>query len=372
LESYIEIELNRLQETYSLLNRYAEEIWPGWDNFNEIAIHVKFPNNVQLLVTPHTEEAREHEQIQGRTIFGKSIFIDRKEKLAEEIQPPLFASRGRGGLLIRLEMDQPDLPPEQPERSEKLKSMLKALNDDSVAFNLVPQGDSDSHILMLIHEHFHGFQTQFKPLGAGVEGLEDFEVNAEYAAYSHIEGLALLQAFEENDKVKAQEYLKDFLVAREIKHTHMPPEAIPAEQFLSILEGTPSYASLKMALLIKQRSYTPVISRKVDPYFYNFEFVDGYFKNLMKKGLYFTIEWTLDKRGKYYLYGAYQCFLLDRFVPGWKQSFFQEKKNLDEMTADFLNLSVMEKEEITERVKTKYSFEDIYKLHKAVIEKAKK
>ncbi|MFC2170328.1 hypothetical protein ACFLRM_07220, partial [Acidobacteriota bacterium] len=63
--------------------------------------------------------------------------------------------------------------------------------------------------------------------------------------------------------------------------------------------------------------------------------------------------------------------LLDRFVPGWKRNFFQKKKNLDEMTSDFLNLSKTEKEEIAERLKTRYSFEDIYAKHKAVIKQAK-
>jgi hypothetical protein len=370
VESYIEIELNRLQETYRLLDRFAQDIWPGWDNFQGIAIHVKFPNNVQLLVTPHTEESSEYEQIQGRTIFDKFIFINRKEKIPEEIRPPLLARQGRGGLLIQLVMDQPKLPPEEPERSEKLEAVLKAKGDKNTAFNLEPQGDSDSHILMYIHEHFHGFQSQFRHLGSG-EGLRDFEVNAEYAAYSHIEGLALLQAFEQKDNIKSLEYLKDFIVAREIKHTYMPPEAIPAEQFISLIQGTASYASLKMAVLIRDRSYKPKINQEVDPYFYNFDYVDEYLENIMKKGLNFVAEWTLDKRGKYYLYGAYQCFLLDRFIAGWKQDFFQEKKNLDDITSDFLNLSKAEKMEITERLKSKYSFVDIYTKHKSIIEKAK-
>lgn len=374
LESYIEIELNRLQETYRLLDRFAKEIWPGWDNFKEIAIHVKFPNDIQLLVTPHTEESMEYEQIQGRTIFGKSIFIKKKDKFPEEIRPPLFARRGRGGLLIQLDMDHPDLPPEEPERSEKLEAVLKAMGDKNTTFDLEPKGDSDAHILMYIHEHFHGFQSQFGPLGSG-EGLRDFEVNAEYAAYSHIEGLALLQAFEQKDNVKSLGYLKDFMVAREIKRTYMPPEAIPAEQFISVVEGTACYANLKTAVLIRDRRYKPKINQEVDPYFYNFEYVDGYLENIMKKGLHFAAEWTLDKigglRGKYYLYGAYQCFLLDRFIPGWKQNFFQEKKNLDDITSDFLNLSTAEKEEIAERLKTKYSYDFIYKKHKATLNKSK-
>ena len=96
-----------------------------------------------------------------------------------------------------------------------------------------PLGDSDSHILMYVHEHFHGFQASFGSRGGGTAGPENFQVNAEYAAYSHIEGLALLSAFEQEDNEKALDSLKDFFIAREIKHAGMPPEAVSAERILS-------------------------------------------------------------------------------------------------------------------------------------------
>ena len=372
LEPYIKIELNRLEETYRLLGLYAQDIWPGWDNYKDIEVRVTFPNNVEFLVTSKETDSESFVRIPGRTIYGKDIFINKEKEVSMEIMSPLFASRGRGGLLIQLDMDQPELPPEEPERSKNLEAMLKADSDKNAAFNLAPLGDSDTHILMYVHEHFHGFQASFGSRGGQARGLADFQVSPEYAAFSHIEGLALLQAFEQKDYEKALDNLKDFFIAREIKQSSMPPEAVSAERILSVVEGPPSYSSLKMAMLIRDNDYKQGISREDDPYFFNFRYVDGYLENILKKGLHFAANWTLDKRGKYYLYGAYQCFLLDRFVPEWKKDFLKDRKNLDEMMSDFLNISQKEKEEISVRLKTRYSYEDIYKKHERVIKNAAK
>ena len=53
---------------------------------------------------------------------------------------------------------------------------------------------------------------------------------------------------------------------------------------------------------------------------------------------------TQDDQRKYYFYGAYQCFLLDRFSPGWKRGFLEKGKDLDVMMADLLRLTSAEKE----------------------------
>jgi hypothetical protein len=125
-----------------------------------------------------------------------------------------------------------------------------------------------------------------------------------------------------------------------------------------------------MAMILRDEAYEPGISREDDPFFYDFQYVDGYVLSLMEKGLHFAANWTLDKRGKYYLYGAYQCFLLDRFVPGWKRNFFRNKKNLDQITAEFLKLTEEQKEEIAKRIKSRYSYDDIYATHDDVIKRS--
>jgi len=361
LESYIEAELFRLEVAYRLLDRYSEELWPDWRDYVDIPVKVNFPNGVVLLVTPRPGGQRGFERIAGRAISGKAVYINRQNRASAEIHPPLFAGRGRGGELIELEMGQPDLPSLEAERSAVLEARLKDKSRPEAPFDLAPLGDSDSHILMYVHEHFHGHRARFGSLDVGI--LRDSDVNAEYAAWSHVEGLALRRAYLESQDAAAREFLKDFVVAREIKRAPLPPVAATAESTVSLIEGTATYVSLRAALLLRDSGDKPGLDRAKDPFFYNYAYVDGYVDNIMRKGLDFAVSLTQDKQGKYYLYGAYQCFLLDRFAPGWKRGFLEKKKSLDTVMTDLLKLSAAEKEEIKQRLSTRYAWDEILAFH---------
>jgi len=370
LESYIEAELFRLEETYRILDRYSEALWPGWKDYTKIPIQVDFPNNVVLLVTPPAGRRPGFERLEGRTILGKAVYINRRGQTKAEVRPPLFAQRGRGGVGIQLEMGQTDLPPQEAERSAALEALLKTQGQPDAPFDFAPRGDSDSHVLMYVHEHFHGHQTRIQPPGPGVEIERDAEVNAEYAAWSNIEGLALRRAYLEADDAAAREFLKDFVVAREIRRANMPPPAVAREVRISVTEGTASYVSLRTALLLKD-SYEkkPDIDRAKDPFFYDFAYVDGYIDNIMRKGLEFAASSTRDNRGKYYFYGAYQCFLLDRFFPGWKRNFLEKSKDLDEAMAALFKLTPEEKTQVTQRLSSRYGYDEILSFHENVLKK---
>jgi hypothetical protein len=374
LESYIEAELLRLEETYRILDRYGEELWPGWMNYANIPVKANFPNGVILLVTPPSRTQPGFERIAGRVIFGKSVFVNRRNQASAEVRPPLFPQRARGGALIELDMGQPDLPPLEAERSAALEARLKDESRPENPFNFAPLGDSDSHILMYVHEHFHGHQKLFSqfqgalPVDAALRG---FKVNARYAAWSRIEGLALRRAYVESQDAAALDFLKDFMVAREIKHAYMPPGAGTAEARISLIEGTPSYVSIKTAMLLRDSGDKPGLDRSKDPFFYNYAYINGYIDNIMRKGMNFAVSWTEDKQGKYYLYGAYQCFLLDRFAPGWKLGFLESQKNLDSAMAELLKISEGEKEAIKQRLSTRYSYDEFLAPHDNDLKKKK-
>jgi hypothetical protein len=368
LESYVEAELFRLEEVYRLLDRYHEGLWPGWKDYGDVPVKVIFPNGVVLLVTPRSGRQPGFERIAGRAIHGKNVYINRQNRTSAEVQPPLFAQRGRGGEFIQLEMGQPDLPPLEAERSAALEARLKDKFRPEAPFDLAPLGDSDSHILLYIHEHFHAHQARLQRPGP----VRAFKVNAEYAAWAHIEGLALHRAYLESQDAAAHDYLKDFVVAREVKWAHLPPlqaDAAEAEAYLSTKEGAASYVSLKTAMLLRDSSENPGLDRAKDPFFYNYAYLDGYIDNIMRKGMDFVVSLTEDNQEKYYLYGAYQCFLLDRFAPGWKRGFLEKKKDLDSALAALLKLSSGEKEEIKKRLLTRYAYDEIIALHENALEK---
>jgi hypothetical protein len=354
-ESYIEAELLRLEEVYHILDRYGEDLWPGWRDYADIPVQVNFPNGVILLVTRQAVRQPGFKRLEGRVILGKAVFINAENRTAAEARPPLFAQRARGGAGIQLEMAQPELPLPEAERSAALEALLKDESRPDAPFDLAPRGDSDSHILMYVHEHFHGHQARTRHRGPGEDGLRGLEVNVEYPDWSRVEGLALRRAYLEVDDAAAREYLKDFVVARAIKRGKITSAAAAAESQIANGEGPASYVSLKTAMLLRDSGDRPGIGRAKDPYFYNFSYVNGYIDNIMRKGMDFVCSMTQDDRRKYYFYGAYQCFLLDRFSPGWKRGFLEKGKDLDVMMADLLRLTQAEKEEIAQRLPTRYS-----------------
>jgi len=371
LDSYVEAELFRLAETYRILDRHAEELWPGWTSYADIPIKVNFPNGVVLAVGTLPQGRSGFEQVAGRTISGKPVLINTRKRTSVEVRPPLFAKRGRYVGFIDLDMEQPDLPPLETERSAALEERLKTNSRPDAPFDLAPYGDSDSEILMYIHEHFHGYQNLFPRSGPTWEALRDFRVDAEYAAWSHIEGLALRRAYLESRDDEALAFFKDFAVARRIKRARMPADAATVEARISTLEGTASYASLKTTLLLKDPGEKLGREPAKDPFFYGFAYADGYFDTIMRKGMDFAVAWSEDKQNKYYLYGAYQCFLLDRFTPGWKKGFLEGRKTLDAATEDSLKLTAKEEEEITKRLPSRYNFDEIIALHRKALARKK-
>jgi hypothetical protein len=363
-EPYIEAELLRLEETYRILDRYSEALWPDWRDYADIPVQVNFPNGVVLIVTRQAVRQPGFQRLEGRVILDKAVFINAENRTAAEVRLPLFALRGRGGERIQLEMAQPDLPLSDVERSAALEALLKEKGRPDTPFDLAPLGDSDSHILMYVHEHFHGHQARVQRRGLGDEGLRGIKVDGEDVNWSRVEGLALRRAYLEVDDTAAREYLKDFVVARQIKRGKLSDAAAAAESHIADSEGPASYVSLRTALLLKDQGYKPGIDLTRDPFFYGFSHVDGYIDNVMRKGMEFASSMTQDDRRIYSFYGAYQCFLLDRFSPGWKRGFLEKGKDLDIMMADLLRLTSAEKEQIAHRIPTRYGDDDLFSFHK--------
>jgi hypothetical protein len=51
----------------------------------------------------------------------------------------------------------------------------------------------------------------------------------------------------------------------------------------------------------------------------------------------------------------------------WKQDFFQKKRNLDELTADLLDMSPVEKQAVASRLAVRYSYDELFAKHASVV-----
>jgi hypothetical protein len=341
----LHIELKRLEETYSLLDTFAQKVWPGWDNYHEVEFKVQFPNLVFLLYNPLEEVPEGYEEFQDKTILGKKVYLNQEERTPFRPHPPLTGGGG-GGKDIRIKLRQREVEPGK----ERI-------------FN------SEGQILLYVHEFFHGYQEDaWKWDEETRKGFTyNIDISPEFATFAEIEQKALLKAYLEEDKEKAIEHLKEFYAARMKKQEHMTPEEIMSENHSGVAEGTATYANTKMAMLINEADYTPKISRSDDPYFFEYKYLDENLKQYTVDSMEGLIDKTFDTLGPSYTIGAMLCLLLDRYVMDWKKGFLENDRNQFQILQEFLKLNDEEISAISERNKILYGFDEIFARHEAAI-----
>ncbi len=356
LEPYIEIELGRIAETYNLLDTYAREVWPGWDNYMNIQFKTQFPSLVFMLVNPQGDIPKGYELVEGRTVNGRKIYLNRTEELPGTLEPPLYGG-GQGDSEIRIHLQE----------SPVGKELAKAAGDKDAILQIKKGSASENQILLYVHEFFHTFQ-QHAWCGWNLdEGDRRFAVNTEYSAFSEIEGLALKAAYEAKSKKEAREYLEDYITARDLKQTHMTPGAITNEKNTNLTEGLAVYAETRMAGLVRDKGIKPKLTAELDPYFLGYRFADEYVKDKVPGNMEYLMNMTLDNGLKYYTYGCLEAYVLDRLAPGWKKGFMQKETDTDAVVRRLLKLSDKKKAAIAERLKTRYPYDAIFAKHGKVI-----
>jgi hypothetical protein len=350
LPEVMKIDLKRLEETWNILDQFAEKIWPGWDNYRDVPFRFRYPNGVDMLVG-HPDPPDSFELLNGVELQGKKIFVDRHNEIPLELKPPM---RGGGGI-IPFGKSKPipivDLRISEFREADKDEEKKTSLPEE---FRFA----SDRQILTNIHELFHCFQRSIYRYRFG-----NFRCNpdANYAIYAEIEGIALENAYLETDDEKARQYLKDFIVARELKRTALMEREQNQESEDDLMEGTAVYSET-MALQLMKEGYTPFISKEDDPYFFRFQYAN----EMLEQKLDYLREQrktSLDSRGKCYPYGCFQALLLSRFFPDWQENFFKEQKLLDQFLSKSLDMTEEEKEKIAQGLKTRYVLDDISKHH---------
>jgi hypothetical protein len=360
LEPYIEIDLLRLEETYRLIGTFGETIWPGWKNDMEVEYQLQYPNLVFVTVGPRDGKVPEgYVEVPGRAVRGKKIYVNRKDALPIKLLPPLIGG-GKGGMTIRIMLQQTGITAELA-----AKAIAEAEKNPNPGFQ--PPCPSEGQILLIVHEFFHGFQTKVMKREEGGRKGRDFEIRAEYATYTNIEGLALRDAFLEKDDAKALARFKDYSVARELKRFTMPPDAVAYQAGTTLSEGTASYSDTRMAMLVGEKGYVPNMSAKDDPFFYGYRYVGGYIHEKTIQSIEHAMGSTLNTLAPCYTYGLFQCLLLDRFYPDWKHGFFGSGQSLDDITESRLGLSPEEKKSIAADFESKYRSSELMAKHAAVI-----
>ncbi len=323
LEPSLRIDLKRLEETWHLLDRHAQSIWPGWTTYRDVPFKYSYPNLVEMLVG-HPDPTDGFEPVKDGVVDGKTVLLDRRNEVPVKLEGQL----GGGGGIIPYGKTKPvqivalRMAPNLGDSGSKDIEVFTSKELDRL---------SDGQMLVNVHELFHCFQGQQTEWQFG---NLSFNPDANYALYSEVEGLALERAYLEQDAAKAKAHLLDFLAARRLKRTSMEPEERNQESEEEMMEGTATYAEARL-LEELAKGYTPKLTPKDDPWYGGFKKSEAFLATKLgqlrkDQGL------SLQARSKSYSYGCFQALLLSRHYPEWRADFFASRKMMDRILEEKL------------------------------------
>jgi hypothetical protein len=196
--------------------------------------------------------------------------------------------------------------------------------------------DAASYVRAIVHEAFHAYAFQIlngqtPSFGGDVDErtmIEQLSTLPDLDKQHAAEGRALVKALQATDDQVARETAAEFLQLRRARRTG--DQNITAyEQTTEWLEGLARYADVSLMQLAGQDTYLPLdnaikypAANEVWP-----QFLDQLADPATSPDGF---------RGRYYLLGAGQAFLLDRLLPDWKSRVLNEKIALEDLLQEAL------------------------------------
>jgi hypothetical protein len=346
------MELKRLDELWNVLDQCAEGIWPGWHGYADVPFLFTYENGVRMLVG-HPDPPPQFSLVTGVEVRGKKVYLDTTNEVPVEL---VWPTNGGGGPRTFGKY-----------QGNHVTTVWIALTCNRSAGRQEELGNpnvaSENEILTYVHELFHVFQDSIYE-GHG-ENL-NYTPDVNYATYSQIEGEALERAFLAKDDRAAVEHLKDFVVARRLKHASMARIEQIQELDEDFAEGTATYAEYSTLQQVAKR-YKPKMAAGGDPYFHAFKNVD-YLLSLRLQQLDFSKASTAETRWKCYSYGCFQALLLNRLVKGWRETITKDKRSMYDVLTDFLGMDEREEQEKTRGLNSSYGYDSLLVKHSRVIE----
>ena len=346
------LELLRLEETWNVLDQVAAKVWPGWKGYADVPWVFDYENQTRMLVG-HPDPPDEFELVEGVTVRGKKVHLDRSREVPVEL---VWPTGGGGG-------------PRPFGKGNDPKTKTETIWIRLDCHRNASQGEfkyrSEDQILLNIHELFHVYQGVFYKNADAVDRY-DKNPDTHFAVHSDMEGRALLKAFQEKDKAKSLELLKDFVAARLKKYEGMPPGEQLAEKHTDFSEGTARYAEYATLLEI-QKHYRPKLTAKDDPYFTAFKDLDYFFERRLEdlKG---SAGMTNAAHFKCYQYGCFQGLLLNRFARGWQKTIPAKNKYLFDILVVRLGMGDQELRQVTAALDAKYDQKALFAVHNPPLE----
>jgi len=344
----VQIELNRLEESYNILDQFSEKAWPGWNNYLEFPFLMTFQNGLRVLVG-HPSPPAGFVIYPKQKVHGLTVFIDTMNLNNFTVEQPLLCG---GGVL--------------PYGTDKNKKPVLSV-DVSLTH---PTGDAaieaeqisaEDHILMFMHELMHCYQRKIMKNEYGNLNLNP---DLNHALYSDIEGLALLFAGEQDSREKALPFLKDFCIARSFKYDGMSKMEKLQARGDEFREGEAVYTEYIILENLK-KDFKSQLTTEMDPGYTQFRDADKYLK-IKTDRLREDHGKTLEISMKNYHYGCFEALMLQHYFPGWQQE-IESGGSLDLVLRKDVRITASDSLESLKRFRDLYQIDSLRSKHEKII-----
>jgi hypothetical protein len=307
-------ELAEAAEAWQVLNTYGDQVWPGWGKTRPPLL---IRQGEYDLLIGHPAPPQEFSRLPDRSLAGQPIY-----RYTGHLVPMPAATAWEVGGVWSVAV---------PTREEFQQAI------DAQLGRGVVQLDAANYVRAIVHEAFHAYamtiiRGQVPDFGVDVDegkmiqrlvALPD--LNQQHAA----EGQALVKALQATDDQIARLAAAEFLKLRQARRTAGDKQSAAYEQTTEWVEGLARYAEVAM---MQQAGHAADQSANTAIHYPAAEEVWQQFLDQLAK----PTASPDGFRGRYYLLGAGQAFLLDRLLPDWKTRVLDEKLSLEDLLQEAL------------------------------------
>jgi hypothetical protein len=300
-------ELTEAVETWWLLAAYGDQVWPGWGTTR---IPLLIRNGEFDLLVGHPSPPPGFTPLPGVTVADQPVY-----RYAGHLVPVPAATTWKVGDVWSVAV---------PTRAEFQQAIDAQLGKGVV------QLDTANYIRAFAHEAFHAYaltaiQGAVPNFGVDVDEGQMLQrlsalpdLDKQYVA----EGQLLVNALQATDQQVVREAAIEFLKLRQTRRAEQDKQIAAYEQTTEWIEGLARYAEVALMLRANRVSDNTVI------YPAPAEIWQPFLDQLGK-----PTASPDGFRGRYYLLGAGQAFLLDQLMPEWKTRALTQKQSLETLLA---------------------------------------
>lgn len=333
-----------IAETMNLQKNLGNSVWPGWGDLaipvivynEEYAFLTRYPNPPAGWKKMPAEEfmGSDWKPVEGDDFFGENYY--RQPLPNPEITPENFTVKVGDRWVVTMQTKEYAAVAFYNGFKEELPPVLNAVFPYKIFWNML-MGKAENYIEGMTHEAFHAFQGMVVPARLA-DGENAARLSSEYpweqtknAAGWKEEINLLLKAYHSENKDSMLHYTALFVAKREERRQNasLSSNFIQYEKKREWLEGLAKYAELNIGLTAEKSSgYKPVESIKAISDFKNYKNRSSWFNRQVNE-----VKRTVSRPGesRFYYGGMLQAVMLDRLLPNWKNSAFDENIYLDDI-----------------------------------------